>query len=102
MARAGGAHCGGVVGGLALAAVAAWLFLFRDSAEPVTVDDAVTSFRTETEPTPAAPSPIPERVYVYATSGYETTDARLPASVMHRLAFAGGTLEWAPRRPCTP
>ena len=48
---------------------------------PVTVDEAVTSYRTETEPTPVA-SPIPEGVYVYSTRGYEKTDAL--TGVTHR------------------
>jgi len=71
-----------VLGALALAAVAAWLVFLRDTAEPVSVDEAVTSFRTDTEPTPASPSPIPEGVYVYLTHGYETTDAL--TGVTHR------------------
>lgn len=66
----------------ALAAAAVWFFLLRDTAEPVTVDEAVTSFRTDTEPTPGGPSPIPEGVYVYATIGYEKTDAL--TGVRHR------------------
>lgn len=66
----------------ALAAAAVWFFLLRDTAEPVTVDEAVTSFRTDTEPTPGAPSPISEGVYVYATLGYEKTDAL--TGVTHR------------------
>jgi hypothetical protein len=48
----------------------------------VTVGEAVTSFRTDTEPTPGAPSPIPEGVYVYATDGLEKTDAL--TGVTHR------------------
>jgi len=62
------------VGVIVLAGAVAWLVAFRDTTEPVTVDEAVTSFRTETEPTPAA-SPIPEGVYVYFTRGFEKTDA---------------------------
>ena len=70
------------VGVVALAGVATWLVAFRDTAEPVTVGEAVTSFRTDTEPAPSAPSPIPAGVYVYATSGFEKTDAL--TGVTHR------------------
>lgn len=69
------------VGVIVLAGAVTWLVAFRDTAEPVTVDEAVTSFRTETEPTSAA-SPIPEGVYVYVTRGYEKTDAL--TGVTHR------------------
>lgn len=62
-------------GVVVIAGVATWFFAFRDTADPVTVDEAVTSFRTDTEPSPSAPSPIPEGVYVYATKGFEKTDA---------------------------
>ena len=64
-----------------LAGLGAWLALFRDTAEPVTVEEAVTSFRTDTEAT-AAHSPITPGVYVYATRGYEKTDAL--TGVTHR------------------
>lgn len=63
------------VGVIVLAGVVTWLVAFRDTAEPVTVDEAVMSFRTETDPTPTGPSPIPEGVYVYSTKGFERTDA---------------------------
>jgi len=66
----------------ALALGLAWFLLLRDTAEPVTVDEAVTSFRTDTGQTPGAPSPIPEGVYVYMTTGYEKTDAL--TGVSHR------------------
>lgn len=72
----------GVAAALAVGAAAAWFFLLRDTAEPVGVDEAVTSFRTDTEPPPDAMSPIPEGVYVYATDGYEKTDAL--TGVIHR------------------
>jgi hypothetical protein len=62
-------------GGVALAVVAAWFFLLRDTAEPVSVDDVITTFREGEETAPAAASPVPEGVYVYATEGYEKTDA---------------------------
>jgi hypothetical protein len=73
--RRAGLIAAGVIGVFVIAGVGAWLALFRDTAEPVTVGEAVTSFRTETETAPGGQSPIPEGVYVYATSGYEKTDA---------------------------
>ena len=69
------------VGVIVLAGALTWLVACRDTAEPVTVDEAVTSFRIETEPTPVA-SPIPVGVYIYATRGYEKTDAL--TGVTHR------------------
>jgi hypothetical protein len=91
-----------VVGALALAAVGAWYVLLRDTAEPVTVAEAVTSFRTDTEPTPEAPSLIPEGVYVYETEGSERTDAltgathRYPqrSTITVRRAGCGVSLLW--------
>lgn len=65
----------GVVGALALAIVVVWFFVLRDTAEPVGVEEAVTSFRTETNAAPGESSSIPEGVYVYATDGFEKTDA---------------------------
>lgn len=92
----------GVVLVVLLAGVGAWLALFRDTAEPVTVADAVTSFRTDTESTPSDVSPIPPGVYVYATNGYEKTDAligithRYPRRTTITVAAApcGMTLTW--------
>jgi hypothetical protein len=69
-------------GAAAVALGAAWLVFLRDTAEPVAVGEVVTSFREETETTPSAPSPVPEGVYVYATEGYEKTDAL--TGVTHR------------------
>jgi hypothetical protein len=71
-----------VLGVSVLAGGVTWLVVFRDTAEPVTVGEAVTSFRTETEQAPSGPSPIPEGVYVYATTGFEKTDAL--TGVTHR------------------
>jgi hypothetical protein len=68
--------------GAALAIVAAWFFLLRDTAEPVSVDDVITTFREGKETATAAASPVPEGVYVYATVGYEKTDAL--TGVTHR------------------
>jgi hypothetical protein len=78
--RRAGIIAAGVVGVVAIAAGAAWLVAFRDTAEPVEVEDAVTSFRGET--TAAGESPIRAGVYVYATDGYEKTDAL--TGVTHR------------------
>jgi hypothetical protein len=64
----------GVVGVVALGGLGAWLALFRDTAEPVSVEEAVTSFRTQTE-TAAGLLPIRPGVYVYGTDGSEATDA---------------------------
>ena len=66
--RRAGLIAAGVVGVVVLGGLGAWLALFRDTAEPVTVADAITSFRTETEGSVSA-SPIPPGVYVYSTDG---------------------------------
>jgi len=91
----------GVVVAIAVAGAAAWVVLFRDTAEPVGVGEAVTSFRTNTE-IEHGRSPIPEGVYVYSTRGFERTDAltgvthRYPArsTVTVRAAPCGVTLLW--------
>lgn len=101
MARAG-LVVGAAVAVLAVAGGAAWFVLLRDTADPVTVEEAVTSFRTDTEPIPGVPSPIPEGVYVYATDGYEKTDAltgathRYPkrSTITARAADCGVGLLW--------
>jgi hypothetical protein len=54
----------------------------RDETEPVSVGEAVTTFREETGDGSKAPSPVPEGVYVYDTEGYERTDAL--TGVRHR------------------
>jgi hypothetical protein len=64
-----------ILGVAVLVGAVTWLVAFRDTAEPVTVDEAVTSFRTDTEPAPGAAAPTPEGVYAYGTDGFETTDA---------------------------
>jgi hypothetical protein len=69
------------LGALLLAGFAAWYFVFRDVATPTTVGEAVTNFRGDTDQTPG-PSPVPVGVYVYATSGFERTDAL--AGATHR------------------
>jgi len=79
--RRAGLIAAGVVGVVVLAGVGAWLAFLRDTAEPVTVEDAIASFRAETEATASA-SPIPPGVYVYGTDGSESTDAL--TGVTHR------------------
>jgi hypothetical protein len=99
--RRAGLIAAAAVGVIALAGAATWLVAFRDTAEPVTVDEAVTSFRTETERSPVA-SPIPEGVYVYFTRGYEKTDAltgithRYPkrSTITVTAAECGVSLTW--------
>jgi hypothetical protein len=68
--------------GGALAIAAGWFYFVRDVAEPASVDEAVKSFREDTETTPSGPSPVPPGVYVYATEGFEKTDAL--TGVTHR------------------
>jgi hypothetical protein len=70
-----------VLAGIAVAGFAAWFLLFRDVAEPTTVGEAVTSFRNDTDRAPGT-SPVPAGVYVYATDGFEKTDAL--TGVTHR------------------
>jgi hypothetical protein len=70
----------GVVGGIAVVAGAACYFGLRDVAEPATVGEAVTNFRASGGGGGA--SPVPEGVYVYATDGFERTDAL--TGVTHR------------------
>jgi hypothetical protein len=64
----------GIAASLAGAAIAiAWLAT-RDPG-PATVEDALAAFRAELAGRAPADSPVPEGVYVYATDGYERTDA---------------------------
>lgn len=106
MSRARGVAAGVVVV-LAVAGIATWYFLVRDTAEPVGVEEAVTSFRTDTEVEPgpgAGESLIPEGVYVYDTDGFEKTDALLgekhayPArtTITVTAAGCGSSLLWRP------
>jgi hypothetical protein len=80
--RRAGLIAAAAIGVVAIAGAAAWLVAFRDRVEPVSLDEAVTSFRTDTAASPSAASPIPEGVYVYLTKGYEKTDAL--TGVTHR------------------
>jgi hypothetical protein len=72
MARAGLIAAG--VAACAIALAAGWFFFLRDTAEPVSVEEAVESFETETGGA-SGWAPFPQGVYVYATGGYEKTDA---------------------------
>ncbi len=102
MSRAVGVAAGVVVV-LAVAGAATWFFVVRDTTEPVGVDEAVTSFRTDTEPG-AGESPIPEGVYVYDTKGLEQTDALLgekheypkQTTITVTAAGCGASLLWRP------
>jgi hypothetical protein len=68
----------------------------------VTVAEAVTSFRTDTEPSSGGRSPIREGVYVYETNGFERADAltgkthRYPKSstITVTAADCGVSLHW--------
>ena len=81
MSRTGALAVAAVVAG-GLAAVGAWWFVLRDVPEPASVEEAVTTFREETETGTHEPSPVPEGVYVYDTDGFERTDAL--TGVTHR------------------
>ena len=69
----GGIVAAGVVAAVAVAGATVWWLVLRDPVDPVDVEEAITSFRTETQP--AGSSPIPEGVYVYDTAGFERTSA---------------------------
>jgi hypothetical protein len=92
----------GVVAAIAVAGVLAWLLVLRDTTTPVGVEEAVTSFQTETGSSPRGEPPIPEGVYVYATAGFEKTDAltgvthRYPkrTTIAVRPAECGVSLLW--------
>jgi hypothetical protein len=57
------------------AAVAGWYFLRRDVAEPATIAAAIAAFREQEAAGAVDRSPIQPGVYVYATDGFERTDA---------------------------
>jgi hypothetical protein len=80
--RRAGLSAAAAIGVVAIVGALTWLVAFRDTAEPVSVGEAVTGFRSDTEPAPSEASPIPEGVYVYATDGFEKTDAL--TGVTHR------------------
>ena len=64
-----------VVAAAALAALGGWYFLLRDDIEPASVADAIASFRAQEASVGEGKPPIPPGVYVYATDGFERTDA---------------------------
>jgi hypothetical protein len=68
-----------VVGVVAAGLLGGWWLFLRDVAEPATVGDAVTAFRQAGS---GATRSIPAGVYVYATDGFERTDAL--GGVTHR------------------
>jgi hypothetical protein len=75
----------GAVGVAAVAvsvAVGVWFFVRRDVAEPASVKDAIVAFREQEAAGAVRQSPIPTGVYVYATDGFERTDAL--GGVTHR------------------
>jgi hypothetical protein len=57
------------------AAVAGWYLLRRDVAEPASIAAAVAAFREQEAAGAVKRSPIAAGVYVYATDGFERTDA---------------------------
>ena len=66
---------GGIVAVAGVAAVGllgAWWFLLRDVSTPASVSDALAAYRRQGD---GGSSPIPPGVYVYATDGFEQTDA---------------------------
>jgi hypothetical protein len=60
---------------LAAVAAAATVVLLGRGQEPASVEDAVAAFRAELGGRDPEDEPLPEGVYVYATEGYEKTDA---------------------------
>jgi hypothetical protein len=68
---------GGAIALVATVGVGAWLLLFRDQTKAVDIGDVVTDFRNGGEGTGALASGLEAGVYVYATSGFEVTDALL-------------------------
>lgn len=68
---------------LALAGLAAWLFVLRDTAEPASVEGAVATFREGSAAgRDVGAAAVPAGVYVYLTRGFERTDAL--TGVTHR------------------
>lgn len=85
----------GVLAAAVIAAAVAWFVVFRDTATPVSVGEVVTSFRGETDVAPG-PSPVPVGVYVYATEGFEKTDAG--TGITHR--YPGRSTITVTKDPC--
>jgi hypothetical protein len=82
MSRRGVLAVAVVAGTLALAVLGVWYLVLRDTTDPATVEEALTTFREETDSGPRQASPVPEGVYVYRTAGFEKTDAL--TGVTHR------------------
>lgn len=100
------------LGLVALTGAVVWTTAHRDGADPVSVEDAVTGFRDESDAESSRSSPIRPGVYVYATRGFERTDAltgvthRYPAhstitvtaapcgARLHGRALAGRSTAW--------
>lgn len=83
------------------AAFGAWHLALRDDTSPVSVGDALASYRARAE---AADTPIPAGVYVYETTGSERISAlggfEHPYPARTTVTVSGGgcgmTLRWAP------
>jgi hypothetical protein len=78
---------------LAVTAVVVWFVALRDTAEPATVDEAVTRFRAEAA---AGDTPAPVGVYVYLTTGQEHISAL--GGTTHR--YPARTTVTVTRDPC--
>lgn len=89
----------GIAALIVAAAGAAWLFAFRDTAQPASIDDAVRAFRERAD---REGSVVPAGVYVYETRGFERIDAlggtrhAYPArsSITATRADCGTLLRW--------
>jgi hypothetical protein len=66
------------VGAAAVAAVLVWRFVLHGSAEPVSVGQAVSSYRGDSSGDGTG-LPVATGVYVYATKGFEKIDALIGA-----------------------
>ena len=90
---------GGIAVVVAAVATAVWELALRDTATPVSVDQALARFRADVR---LGHTPIPAGVYVYATSGSEAISAlggrrhRYPARSTVTVApgGCGMTLRW--------
>ena len=64
-----------VLSACGLGALAVWWFALRDTTEPVSVEEAVAGFRSQTEAASAEPGLPEPGVYVYTATGGESVDA---------------------------
>jgi hypothetical protein len=77
--------------GVAAILVPLWFFVFRDTSEPIPLEQAVASFRSgETGGVPERGAVPDTGVYVYATEGFEEIDA-----------FLGSRHDYPPRTTIT-